>query len=1002
MKKISYGRASVGVLALLGVLLVAPSAWAQQASGISGLVIDDTGGVLPGVTVEAASPALIEGVRTAFTDGEGRYNIVDLRPGTYTVTFSLPGFATVLREGVELTTGFTATINADMQVGSLEETITVTGASPLIDVQNLRQRIVVSEQLLDVLPSSTRALVNLINLTPGLTGVADVGGALGGYRSMGTPQNVRFHGRVGMKVTFDGMSLLNTAGDGNASYQMNAVLTQEMAMESGGISAESSSSGFAANGIPKEGGNNFSFTANGMFTNDKLNSDNLTQETIDRGVSTVDSIRKLYDIGIAGGGPIVRDRMWFYVGHKTQDTLTTKAGIFYNKTHGTPVYTPDLDRPAPQWENDHFIGGRLTWQASDRNRVAFFGDYQNVCKCEYEGFKAPEANGGLHFKPQGLYQGTWTGTMSNRLLLEAGWSYAMSNWPSALARDFDGNFIEPNGAISVRELSTGFPWNARTSNRNRRDDDHYAQRFSVTYVTGSHNFKVGVTNEQLIDNSGEEDHTKIGFAGESLGNVSYRFLRGVPNGVTQYATPSLSKNRVKADLGIYAQDQWTVRRLTLNYGVRFDYFSAFTPAQGAPAGAYVPERDFAEVPAVPLWKDINPRVGASYDLSGDGRTALKFAMGRYVFKNGLSLTGRNNPFSTSVRSVNRNWNDANEDFVVDCDLTLPTANGECGAFQNLNFGKNNPRALRYADDVLTGSRESNWDLSTELTHQLTTAVSVSGGYYRNWHSNFQATDNQAVSPEDYDPYCAMAPVDSRLPGGGGYEICGLYDITPEKFGQFEDVVTQASNFGDQTRVNDFLSFSFDTRFADVNLGGGIDTGRSVDNNCFVVDSPQQLRDCEVVGGFGSQTQFKMHGSYPLPGNFSVSGVFQNVSGPTYDAFYNVKNADIAASLGRNLAACGTKTLETCTRTARVNLIKPKTGFEGRRTQVDVRLTKVFDIGGSGRLQANLDVYNAFNRSPYLNINDSFGSRWRVPISNPALGGGILIGRLVEFSGRYSF
>jgi len=1002
MKKISHGRMSLGLLALLGVLLLAPSAWAQQASGIAGLVRDDTGGVLPGVTVEVRSPAVIEGVRTAFTDGEGRYNITNLRPGTYQVTFTLPGFATIVREGVELAQGFTAAINADMQVGSLEETITVTGASPLIDVQNVRQQQVVSEQLLNALPTSTKALVNLINLTPGLTGVADVGGALGGYRSMGTPQGVKFHGRVGMKVTFDGMSLLNTAGDGNASYQMNAVLTQEMSMESGGISAESSSSGFAANGIPKEGGNTFTFTSNGMFTNASLNSDNLTQETKDRGVSTVDRVKQLYDIGIAGGGPIVRDKLWFYVGHKTQDTLTTKAGVFYNKTHGTPVYTPDLDNPAPQWENDHFLGGRLTYQISEKNKLSFFGDYQNVCKCEYEGFKAPEANGGLHFKPQGLFQGSWTGTMSNRLLLEAGVSYAMSNWPTALAKDADGNYIEPNGAISVRELSTGFPWNARTSNRNRRDDDHYAQRFSVTYVTGTHNFKVGVTNEQLVDNSGEEDHTKIGFAGESVGNISYRFMNGVPNSVVQYATPYLRMNRVKSDLGIYAQDQWSVGRLTLNYGVRYDYFHAFTPAQGAAAGSYVTARDFPENPAVPLWKDINPRVGGSFDLFGTGRTAVKAALGRYVFKNGLRLTGRNNPFSTSVSSVRRNWNDANENFVVDCDLTLTTANGECGGYQNANFGLNNPRALVYADDVLTGARESNWDLSTELTHELTNAVSVSAGYYRNWHSNFQATDNKMVGPDDYDPYCAMAPVDSRLPGGGGYEMCGLYDISPAKYGQFEDVVRQASNFGTQTRVNDFFSFGFDTRFADVNLGGGIDTGRSVDNNCFVVDSPQQLRDCEVVGDYMSQTQFKMHGSYPLPGAMSISGVFQNVSGPTYDAFHNVKNADIAASLGRNLASCGSKTLETCTRTARVNLIKPKTGFEGRRTQLDVRVSKIFDFGGSGSLQANVDVYNAFNRSPYLNINDSFGSRWRVPISNPALGGGILIGRLIEFSGRYSF
>src|SRR3989442_12764669 len=194
-------RASVIGLALgviVWALLLPRAASAQQAtaSGIAGLVRDTSGGVLPGVTVEASSPALIEKVRTVVADGEGRYNIVDLRPGTYTVTFTLAGFNTIKREGVLLTAGFTATVNADMQVGALEETITVTGASPLVDTQNTRQQTVVSSDLLAVLPSGGKGLSStLITLVPGVSGTTDVGGSSGLYRSNGQSGGVGFRGR---------------------------------------------------------------------------------------------------------------------------------------------------------------------------------------------------------------------------------------------------------------------------------------------------------------------------------------------------------------------------------------------------------------------------------------------------------------------------------------------------------------------------------------------------------------------------------------------------------------------------------------------------------------------------------------------------------------------------------------------------------------------------------------------------------------------------------------
>ena len=991
-------RTSVVGVAFTCVLLLPPPAAAQQASGVAGVVRDTSGAVLPGVTVEAASPALIEKVRTVVTDGEGQYKIVDLRPGAYIVTFSLTGFNTAKREGIELTAGFTATVNAELRVGSLQETVTVTGASPLVDTHSTRKQTVVSDDLLNALPTGAKALGALIVLTPGLSGTADVGGSAGAYRAMGTPQSIAYHGRSGMKVTYDGMGILNMAGEGNTSYIVNSQVVQEMTLESGGISAESASSGFAANGIPKEGGNRFTFNLSGLFTSARLQSNNLSDELRSRGVTNADNVVNVYDSGLTVGGPVRRDRLWFFTAIRAQGSRNQVAGIFFNRTQGTPFYTPDPDRPGERFEYDRFFAGRMTWQASTRNKVNGFVDIQNVCRCRYEGFEAPEAVFGLHFWPQGLYQITWSSPLTNKLLLEAGGSAAVSNWT---------HVVQPGASteyISILELSTNFPYNANATNYQYHiDDDHFAQRFAVSYVTGSHAFKGGVQVEQGVYNNGNNIDRKVGFLGETYGNVSYRFLNGVPNGLTQYATPFFRQSRVKADLGMFVQDQWTVKRLTLNYGVRFDSFNGYVPAQQAPAGQYVPARDFAPVSGVPAWKDINPRLGASYDLFGTGKTAFKVSLGRYVAKTAMTIPEANNPLNTSVSSVIRTWNDANGNYAPDCDLHNPAANGECGAFQDVNFGKNNPSATRYADDVLHGfgARDSTWDFSTEVQHELLPRVSVTGGYYRNWAAHFRVTDNQALAPADYSPYCITAPVDARLPGGGGYQVCGLYDVAPVKFGQINNLVTPASNYGTQTRVSDFFSASVNTRFGSgIQFGGGVDTGHTVADRCFVVDSPQELLNCRVVTPFRALTQVKWFASYPLPGGFMMSGTFQNVAGPQYLADYPTPNAVIAPSLGRNLAACGTRAV--CTATATVPLIAPQTQFESRRTQIDLRLSKLFRMGPRLRLQANLDVYNALNANAILGLNNTYGTQWRYPVTSIATGAGSLNGRLFQFSGGLTF
>jgi hypothetical protein len=425
-------------------------------------------------------------------------------------------------------------------------------------------------------------------------------------------------------------------------------------------------------------------------------------------------------------------------------------------------------------------------------------------------------------------------------------------------------------------------------------------------------------------------------------------------------------------------------------GLRFDYFNAYVPEQHLDAGPWVPARNFAAVHGVPLWKDINPRLGASYDLFGSGKTALKFAVGRYVNVTGVNIANANNPVVTSVNSVTRSWNDENLNYVPDCDLKNPLLNGECGQISNLAFGQSRI-TTRYAEDALTGFRHrgSNWDLSSEIQHEIRSGLSMTGGYYRNWYNNFLVTDNLAVTPANYDPFCVTAPSDPRLPGGGGYQVCGVYDVNPAFFGLVNNRVTQDTNYGKQRRVSDFFNVGLNARLASkVRVGGGIDTGRTLNDSCFVVDSPQQLLYCRVVTPFKAQTQLKLFGSYPLPGRFSISGVFQNLPGPVILANYPAPNAAVLPSLGRILAA-GTRA------TATVPLIEPQTQFEARQSQLDFRLSKQFIFKGRFNLQANLDVYNVLNTNPILAINTTFGSQWLRPTS-------ILDARLVQIGGQLSF
>ena len=679
-------------LLVANLLILAGPALAQQASGIAGVVRDVSSGVLPGVTVEAASPALIEKVRTGITDGDGRYSIVDLRPGTYTVTFTLPGFTSVRREGIDLPGGFTATVNVDMQVGAVEETITVTGESPIVDVQTVRQQTAITDEQLATLPTATRTWGTLATFTPGLnyaSGLSSFTGT-GGVYAENNPQRssfgviTSFRGKTGAHTEYDGMGTNYAASSGGMGYVSNAYTAEEMRVQTGAISAESKTSGVSFDMIPKEGGNNFSGLVYGHGTTGALQSENLTDSLRARGLATGPQVDVLFDVAGSVGGPVVQDKLWFFTTHRRTESANRVPGLFYNATQSTPFYTPDPSRPV--FTEDFFRSNalRLTWQVTARHKINLFGDNQRNCACRsFQPNQAAESMQTFDFRPQGLYQMTWNSPFTNKLLFEAGMAVVISRWhskaqPESKATD-----------IPITEQRTGLLYNARSATI--QTSPKFVQRFSTSYITGSHAFKVGFLIEE-------------GYSRGRLGtnsDLSYQFLDGVPVQIQQNATPRPNNQILKADLGIYAQDRWTINRLTLNVGLRFDYFNAYVPAQQAPAGLWVPERNFEPVYDVPNWKTLNPRVGGSYDVFGDGRTALKASLGRYNGPLGVSalrIANTANPMIASVNSVTRTWTDTDRDYVPDCDLANPASNGECGPFSNANFGKVNI-TTRYADDV---------------------------------------------------------------------------------------------------------------------------------------------------------------------------------------------------------------------------------------------------------------------------------------------------------------
>jgi hypothetical protein len=443
-----------------------------------------------------------------------------------------------------------------------------------------------------------------------------------------------------------------------------------------------------------------------------------------------------------------------------------------------------------------------------------------------------------------------------------------------------------------------------------------------------------------------------------------------------------------------------MRQWTLNMGLRGDFYYNGFPVQTLGPTALFPNRNVTFPASSNLrWFDLSPRLGAAYDLFNNGKTALKMNVDRYLQGQPLGVAESVNPVNTLVTNTTRSWNDANHNFVPDCMLTSPAANGECGAMANSLFGRTGAGAV--ADpNLLHGfdKRPYNWEFSTSVQQQLAQRISIEVGYFRRWYGNFQVADNLTVHPAgaapaaSFTPYSITAPVNPLLPGGGGTVISGLYDLNPSSFGLPSNYLLELSDrVGNQIQHWSGVDGSVNIRLPNqVMLQGGVSTGRTSTDNCAVAGQIGTTAVGSALGGFNASnsdfpstlychvdtpflTQVKLLGSYAIPHiNAQIAGTFQSLPGPAISAAYNAPFSVYGPSLGRVIAGGNPNS------TVAVNLIAPNTVFGDRLNQLDLRFSKKFSFGRT-KLAFGVDLYNAFNVSSVLSYNTSYAA-FKVPTS----------------------
>lgn len=854
-----YRPGSIVVVAV-ACLMCLPAIVYAQASVISGVVKDASGAVLPGVTVEAASPELIEKVRSVVTDERGLYSIVDLRPGVYSVTFSLPGFSTTKRDGLELPASFNATVNAELKVGALEETITVSGSSPVVDVQSAKKAVALERELLDALPTGRTAQA-FGQLIPGIINAApDVGGS----RAM-SQVGMTIRGNSGKETTvmLDGIQLNGACGNGSTQAYSNTLSYEEMVFITTGAGADVSSPGIVQNMIPRQGGNDMHGQVNWMYANRNWQAADLTPALIARGLQQGNKLYALGNLEGGVGGKFIQDKLWWFSAARRQYAYNQVPDTRYRD--GSPGISEDTVKN---------LSLRITSQVTQKNKLTAYVDRvsKEIGHDMMAGFEPETAS--RVWEPSKLYQqaqAKWTSPVSNAFLLEVGYAQYQAYRHTTYQPGIEPPYGSPEWfAAAVRvDNSTGRTWAAAPGGNYYLMPTRKFFSGIGSYVTGTHNFRFGVQNNWGFLEQGTTLNAAL--------RQTYQNL--VPVSVQIYNTPERDRFTQNYAWGIFGQDTWRFNRVSLAYGLRWDAFQSSIAKQESGQGVFVPLRTFGPE-KMPPWKNFQPRFSLTYDLFGTGKTALKFSANKYVLSATNGIAAGLNPMR--LQSASLNWTDLNGDDIAQGSRGCVYLTAGCEMnFAQLpaNFGLITPgcTTIYSSPDTVpcgTDQADPNIKRDTEIAyalsaqHEVFPGFAINGGYYYTRFYNLRQTNNLLQTFADYTPVDIASPLDGS--------VVTVYNVSPAKQSAVRNLLTSSD---DARMWNNFFEFGFNARLSQrASLFGGIATERTLVVQCDVTDNPNRLTNCDQTkSGIPFNTQFKIAGSFRLPWTLEGGVAFQSYS-----------------------------------------------------------------------------------------------------------------------------
>jgi hypothetical protein len=715
-----------------------PSLGQELTASIIGTVTDESGLVLPGVTVVATSPALQIPSVLSVSDARGEYRLAPLPIGTYLVRWELPGFRSVEQIGVRLTVGFVATIPVSMSIGALEESITVSGESPVVDVTSAGSRTDFTREALEELPTTRNGMLSVLIQAPGVRPVAtqlDVGGS-----QFATITSFNNFGRSGDQWTLnDGMLTLSGNGTAEGVY-WDFSTYEEIGISTFANTAEMPGSGVMLNSIIKSGGNEFHGGGTFTFSGPALEGSNIGDALAAQGVTGGNALLKRFDGNVELGGRLVRDKLWFYVSTRRAENDVEIVGVF--KEDGTPGNLPRVQQ---------FFTSKVSYQVTPTNKFTFL--FQDNAKDNIFSISALNAwESRLVQKLTGFMNKLqWQGTAGNTIAYSAHFGYYR----------YDSPLFPQTTSIGTLDLGsrerTGASSTGVDADQWRSHTHFELTAYQADLFAGNHEFKFGFDYTpaahdwaywDLADPPPSISSTPFGR------NYSLTFRDGVPNQIGTINNPVHPISRADYT-GAYVQDQWVAGRLSMSLGLRFDRNNGYVPAQSRPGGPFATQEDFPRVQFA-IWNSFAPRLQFAYDLSGTGRTALKGGWARF---NGLR-------FTNEIRGANQNdhittvysWNDLNGDLFWD-----PTQVGE------VDLDPNGPDFVRSRG---TGGapRVPNPDelqptideLSVSLEHELLPGLSVRVSGVHTRENNLRRLVGVDRPPESYN-----IPVTGPDPGPDG-------------------------------------------------------------------------------------------------------------------------------------------------------------------------------------------------------------------------------------------